>query len=252
MSKKTLDFWAHLDELRWVLLRVVIVVLVFAVAAFSFKETLFNIVLAPQNSDFLTYRFLSKFAILPDFSVPLINTGLAEQFRIHLKVAFEAGILIASPYVLFAIFKFISPALYKNEKRPMIKVVFWGYLMFVVGVLISYFLIFPLTFRFLGTYQVSETVENLISLNSYIDTLTMLCMWFGVILELPLLCWLFAKMGIINANFMRRYRRHAIVLLLILAAIITPTGDVFTLTVVALPLYALYEVSIFVVKKIKN
>jgi len=252
MSKKTLDFWAHLDELRWVLLRVVIVVLVFAVAAFSFKETLFNIVLAPQNSDFLTYRFLSKFAILPDFSVPLINTGLAEQFRIHLKVAFEAGILIASPYVLFAIFKFISPALYKNEKRPMIKVVFWGYLMFVVGVLISYFLIFPLTFRFLGTYQVSETVENLISLNSYIDTLTMLCMWFGVIFELPLLCWLFAKMGIINANFMRRYRRHAIVLLLILAAIITPTGDVFTLTVVALPLYALYEVSIFVVKKIKN
>ncbi|MCL2597877.1 MAG: twin-arginine translocase subunit TatC [Paludibacter sp.] len=249
MSKQTLDFWAHLDQLRGVMLRTAVVIVVFAVAAFIFKNTLFAIVLAPQNADFLTYRFFSKFTPLPDFSVPLINTGLAEQFRIHMKVAFEAGILLASPYIIFVIFKFVSPALYKREKRPMMQVVFWGYFMFVIGVLVSYFLIFPLTFRFLGTYQVSQTVENLISLSSYIDTLTMLCMWFGILFELPLLCWFFGKLGILNAAFMRRYRRHAIILLLILAAIITPTGDIFTLLVVALPLYALYEISIFVVKK---
>jgi len=249
MSKQPLDFWAHLDELRKVLVRVAVIVLALAVVAFCFKETLFSIVLAPQNADFLTYRLLSKFAALPDFSVPLINTGLAEQFRIHMKVAFEAGVLLTSPYILFAIFRFISPALYKREKRPMIRVVFWSYLMFIIGILVSYFLIFPLTFRFLGTYKVSESVANLISLNSYIDTLTMLCMWFGVLFELPLLCWLLGKFGIINAAFMRRYRRHAIVLLCVLAAIITPTGDIFTLLVVALPLYALYEISIFVVRK---
>lgn len=249
MSKQTLDFWTHLDQLRGVLLRAVAVITTFAVAAFCFKNTLFDIVLAPKNSDFVTYRLFSKFAPLPDFSVPLINTGLAEQFRIHLKVSFEAGILLASPYIIFAIFHFVSPALYKNEKRPMIQVVVWGYVMFIIGVLVSYFMIFPLTFRFLGTYQVSETVQNLISLDSYIDTLTMLSMWFGILFELPLLCWFLGKLGIINAAFMRRYRRHAIILLLIVAAIITPTGDVFTLLVVSLPLYALYEISIFVVKK---
>ena len=250
MSKQTLDFWAHLDQLRVVFIRAGVVVVVFAVAAFCFKDILFSVVLAPQNADFLTYRLFSKFASpLPDFSVQLINTGLADQFRIHLKVAFETGIVLASPYIIFSIFRFVSPALYQREKRPMVTVAFWGYLMFVIGVLISYFLIFPLTFRFLGTYQVSQSVENLISLGSYIDTLTMLCMWFGVLFELPLLCWFFGKLGIINAAFMRRYRRHAIVLLLILAAIITPTGDMFTLLVVALPLYALYEISIFVVKK---
>jgi sec-independent protein translocase protein TatC len=249
MSNESLDFWAHLDELRKVLVRVVVAVLALAVAAFCFKKTLFNIVLAPQNADFLTYRLLSKFAALPDFSVPLINTGLAEQFRIHIKVAFEAGILLTLPYILFAIFNFISPALYQREKRPLIHVVFWGYLMFIIGVLISYFLIFPLTFRFLGTYTVSESVANLISLSSYIDTLTMLCMWFGVLFELPILCWLLGKLGILNATFMRHYRRHAVILLLVLAAIITPTGDIFTLVVVALPLYMLYEISIFVLKK---
>ncbi|MFR4038703.1 MAG: twin-arginine translocase subunit TatC, partial [Butyricimonas faecalis] len=127
-------------------------------------------------------------------------------------------------------------------------VVGYGYIMFMVGVLISYFLIFPLTFRFLGTYQVSDQVENMISLQSYISTLLMMCLAMGIVFEIPILSWLFAKLGFISADFMRRYRRHAVVIILIVAAIITPTSDVFTLLLVSLPMWLLYEVSILIVK----
>ncbi|MCI7162038.1 MAG: twin-arginine translocase subunit TatC, partial [Butyricimonas virosa] len=128
-------------------------------------------------------------------------------------------------------------------------VVGYGYIMFMVGVLISYFLIFPLTFRFLGTYQVSDQVENMISLQSYISTLLMMSLAMGIVFEIPILSWLFAKLGFISADFMRRYRRHAVVIILVVAAIITPTSDVFTLLLVSLPMWLLYEVSILIVKR---
>lgn len=129
------------------------------------------------------------------------------------------------------------------------RVVGYGYIMFMVGVLISYFLIFPLTFRFLGTYQVSDQVENMISLQSYISTLLMMSLAMGIVFEIPILSWLFAKLGFISADFMRRYRRHAVVIILVVAAIITPTSDVFTLLLVSLPMWLLYEVSIWIVKR---
>ena len=129
------------------------------------------------------------------------------------------------------------------------RVVGYGYIMFMVGVLISYFLIFPLTFRFLGTYQVSDQVENMISLQSYISTLLMMSLAMGIVFEIPILSWLFAKLGFISADFMRRYRRHAVVIILVVAAIITPTSDVFTLLLVSLPMWLLYEVSILIVKR---
>ena len=166
-----------------------------------------------------------------------------------MKTALCAGVLCASPYIIYQLFRFVSPALYTNERKYVMRVVGGGYVMFVVGILVSYFLIFPLTFRFLGMYQVSEDVANLITLDSYISTLVLMCLSMGIVFEIPILSWLFAKLGLLSADFMRRYRKHAIVIILVVAAIITPTSDVFTLSLVALPMWLLYEVSIFIDNK---
>ena len=249
------SFWDHLDILRASLVKIAAVTAVFAVVAFFFKEALFSVILAPKDADFITYRWLYFFSgwvtdeQAQDFYVKLINTGLAQQFMIHMKVAMCTGVLCASPYILYQLFRFVSPALYANERKYVVRVVGYGYIMFMVGVLISYFLIFPLTFRFLGTYQVSDQVENMISLQSYISTLLMMSLAMGIVFEIPILSWLFAKLGFISADFMRRYRRHAVVIILVVAAIITPTSDVFTLLLVSLPMGLLYEVSIWIVKR---
>lgn len=249
------SFWDHLDILRASLVKIAAVTAVFAVVAFFFKEALFSVILAPKDADFITYRWLYFFSgwvteeQAQDFYVKLINTGLAQQFMIHMKVAMCTGVLCASPYILYQLFRFVSPALYANERKYVVRVVGYGYIMFMVGVLISYFLIFPLTFRFLGTYQVSDQVENMISLQSYISTLLMMSLAMGIVFEIPILSWLFAKLGFISADFMRRYRRHAVVIILVVAAIITPTSDVFTLLLVSLPMWLLYEVSIWIVKR---
>ena len=249
------SFWEHLDILRASLVKIAAVTAVFAVVAFFFKEALFSVILAPKDADFITYRWLYFFSgwvtdeQAQDFYVKLINTGLAQQFMIHMKVAMCTGVLCASPYILYQLFRFVSPALYANERKYVVRVVGYGYIMFMVGVLISYFLIFPLTFRFLGTYQVSDQVENMISLQSYISTLLMMSLAMGIVFEIPILSWLFAKLGFISADFMRRYRRHAVVIILVVAAIITPTSDVFTFLLVSLPMWLLYEVSIWIVKR---
>ena len=249
------SFWDHLDILRASLVKIAAVTAVFAVVAFFFKEALFSVILAPKDADFITYRWLYFFSgwvtdeQAQDFYVKLINTGLAQQFMIHMKVAMCTGVLCASPYILYQLFRFVSPALYANERKYVVRVVGYGYIMFMVGVLISYFLIFPLTFRFLGTYQVSDQVENMISLQSYISTLLMMSLAMGIVFEIPILSWLFAKLGFISADFMRRYRRHAVVIILVVAAIITPTSDVLTLLLVSLPMWLLYEVSIWIVKR---
>lgn len=245
-------FWEHLDELRSVILKSLLVAAVFAVAAFCFKEDLFAVVLAPKDAGFVTYRLLYSISGFvtgqddPYFAVQLINTGLAEQFIIHMKVAMCAGVICASPYILYQLFRFVSPALYSNEKKYAVRAVGGGYMMFIVGMMVSYFLIFPLTFRFLGTYQVSSDVDNMISLQSYISTLLTMSLSIGLVFEIPILSWLFAKAGFLTSGFMRKYRKHAIVAILVVAAIITPTSDVITLTVVALPMWLLYEVSILI------
>lgn len=250
----TQSFWEHLDVLRTAIVRIVAVAVVFGIAAFFFKEELFAVVLAPKDDGFVTYRLLGRMAAwaggaVEPFSVRLINTGLAQQFIIHMKTALCAGVLCASPYILYQLFRFVSPALYDNERRYVMRMVGGGYAMFGLGVLVCYFLIFPLTFRFLGTYQVSGEVDNLIALDSYISTLVMMCLAMGIVFEIPILSWLFAKLGFLSAEFMRRYRKHAIVIILVIAAVITPTSDVFTLSLVALPMWVLYEVSILIVKR---
>ena len=154
------------------------------------------------------------------------------------RVIFIRDFLLASPYVIYQLFRFVSPALYENEKKYSTRIVGWGYFLFMMGVF-ELFLIFPLTFRFLATYQVSMEVENTITLSSYMDTLMMMSLMMGIVFEIPVLCWLFAKLGFLTADFMKRYRRHAIVIILIVGAVITPTSDVFTLMMVSVPMYLL-------------
>lgn len=252
-SSATQTFWDHLDVLRVAIVKIIAVSVVFGVVAFFFKEQLFDVILAPKQSDFITYRVLNRISSWVGggseaFTVRLINTGLAQQFVIHMKTAFCAGILCTSPYILYQLFRFVSPALYENERRYIIRVVGGGYAMFCIGVLVSYFLIFPLTFRFLGTYQVSGDVDNLITLDSYISILMLMSLTMGLVFEIPILSWLFAKLGFLTDRFMRRYRKHAIIIILAIAAVITPTSDVFTLSLVAFPMWLLYEVSILIVK----
>ncbi|WP_373846276.1 twin-arginine translocase subunit TatC, partial [Bacteroides heparinolyticus] len=151
-------------------------------------------------------------------------------------------------YLFYEVWRFVSPALYPNERRGVKKALFIGTLMFFVGVLLGYFMVYPLTLRFLSTYQLSATIENQISLNSYIDNFMMLILCMGLAFELPLVTWLLSLLGLVHKTFLRKYRRHAIVIIVIAAAVITPTGDQFTLSVVAIPLYLLYELSILMIK----
>ena len=239
-----LTFWDHLDVLRASLIRMAIAVVVFGIVAFCMKEELFSIVLAPCSSDFITYKLLGAEA----FHIHLMNTGLTEQFMIHMRTAIYAGLLVASPYILYELFRFVSPGLYQNERHYAVWIVGAAYLMFLVGTLINYFVVFPLTVRFLGTYQVSPEVANMLTIQSYIDTLLGMSLVMGVVFELPVVCALMGRMGLLTDHFMAEYRRHAIVAILVVAAIITPTTDVFTLFVVALPIYLLYEVSIQIVR----
>lgn len=257
-GKDEQTFWEHLEDFRGVVLRSLAVALLFGVAAFFFKDLLFEAILAPKDADFVTYRMIERLSVglgtdAPEpFAVDLINTGLARQFMIHLQAAMCAGVLMASPYILYQLLAYVTPALYEKERKYAVSFAASGYVMFIVGVLLSYFLIFPLTFRFLGTYQVAADVTNLISLESYVSTLVILCLCMGVVFELPVLCALFAGAGLLGSSFMRAYRRHAIVVILVAAAIITPTSDAATLLLVSLPVWILYEGSIFLVGAIER
>ena len=240
----TMTFWDHLDELRGVIVRVLVVTVIGAAVAFCLKDELFAIVLAPRSSDFITYQLLG----VEPFCVHLMNIGLTEQFMVHLKTAFYAGVLVALPYIIYQLFRFVSPALYDNERKYATLLCFSGYLMFMLGTALNYLLIFPLTVKFLGTYQVSPDVANMLTLQSYMDTLLMMNLVMGIVFELPVVSWLLGKMGLINAAIMQSIRRHAVVAILVVAAIITPTTDAFTLIVVALPIWLLYELSIVIVR----
>ena len=252
-----MTFWDHLDALRDVILRILAVALVGFIAAFALKEPLFRLILAPSTPDFILYRWITAAAgsmgidasALQDFQVDLFSTTLTAQFMIHMKMAFYISMVAILPYSLYLIFGFVAPALRENEKRSSTKVVVWSYILFMTGIVLNYLIIFPLAFRFLGTYQVSDAIPNIITLESYTDLLITLTLLMGILFELPILAWFLGRLGIIDSAFMKKYRRHAIVVLMIIAAVITPTTDVFTLTIVTLPIYLLYEVSIMIVRK---
>ena len=256
-EEKTLSFWEHLEVLRWTLFRTLIVILIFVSAIFLAKDFVFTkIIFAPLDSSFIFYRWLcmlSELVHFPDicpenFNIQLINISLAGQFLVHIGASFSIALILAIPYVFYEIWRFVQPALYPNEKKHIGLIFFSSSFLFYLGVAASYFVIFPLTVRFLGTYEVSELVPNQIAVQSYLGTLYILVFSMGVMFEMPILAYLLSQIGLVNKQMLKKVRSYAFVILLILSALITPTTDPFTMLVVALPLYLLYEVSILVCK----
>lgn len=254
-----MSFWGHLEALRWVLMRVVIALFVCMGVAFAYMPWLFeNFVLAPTTSDFFLYRWLAGIRgdgfMMADFSdthfkVELININVTSQFMTHITTALWMGVVAVFPYLVWQLWSFVKPALYPGERRNVGTAFLFGTLMFFLGCAVGYCLVFPFTFRFLALYQISPTITNQISLDSYMDNFQLLILVMGIVFELPLLAWLLGTLGVIDRTLLSTYRRHAVVVLLVLAAFITPTSDPFTLMVVFVPLYLLYEVSIRCVKK---
>lgn len=252
-----MTFGGHLEVLRMMLFRVLCVSCTIAVIVFCMKDITWHILLAPSEWDFITYTWIEDMAhavgisdlTFPKFHVKLIATDLTSQFMTHLTTSVYLGLLISSPYILYELFRFVSPALFDNERKYSVRIIVAIYLLFIAGVLISYYLLFPISFRFLGTYSVSDKVESTITIDSYVSTFTTLTLLMGVVFQLPVISFVLAKMGIINAGLLARYRKHAFIIILTIAAIITPGQDILSLTLVSLPLYVLYEISILIVNK---
>ena len=257
-STELMTFWGHLDVLRKMLFRIGGVVLALAIFIFIFKEETFRLLLAPKEWDFVTYKVIESFVALfgsdfrfDEFHVNLISTELSSQFMTHISTSIYLALLGSSPYIVYELFRFITPALYENEKRYSIAVVLVVYMLFVLGVLMSYYVLFPISFRFLGTYQVDASITNTITLASYISTFTTLTFVMGLVFQLPVLAFFLAKFGLITSDILMEYRKHAFIVILIIAAAITPP-DVFTLILVTIPIYLLYEASILIIKRVEE
>jgi len=249
-----MSFLEHLEELRWHIIRAVIAIMVFAVAAFLLKDFIFTeIIFKPKTPDFWSNRMMAKLGEfvgtdalnINQHPLKLISLKMADQFMLHFTVAIIAGLILASPYVFYEIWSFIKPALYDKEKKHASGAVFFTSMLFLTGILFGYFVIVPLSIDFLSTYSVSAEVENQINMRSYIGTVTSITFASGFIFLLPIFSFFLSKVGILTPGFMKSYRRHAYVLLLLVAAIITPP-DVFSQIMVAIPLVFLYEASIFI------
>ncbi len=250
-----LSFGGHLEILRRMLFRIIAVAGGFAIVIFCLKTTVWKCLLAPSEWDFCTYRWIEDLLQMMgsdfkfnEFHVNLIATDLSSQFMTHISTSVYLGLLAASPYIVYELFKFISPALYEKERKYSVKITTIIYSLFILGVLMSYFILFPVSFRFLGTYSVSEKVVSNITLDSYVTTFTSLTLVMGLVFQLPVIAFLFGKLGFITAEVMSKYKKHALVIIMLLAAIITPP-DIMTLILVTLPLYLLYIISISIVKR---
>jgi sec-independent protein translocase protein TatC len=258
-AENEMTFWDHLDDLRKILFRIAAFVAVLALIFFSYMKELFDyVILAPTRNDFFLYEWMNrmslKYPIFPDFcvgefQVKIININLSSQFFIHMSTSLWLALVAGFPFVIYQVFVFIKPALYSHERKNAGAAFFFGNILFYLGVIIGYLMVFPLTLRFLAGYQLSSYIENSVSLDSYMDSFLMLCFIMGLVFELPLLSWFLSKIGILRRNFFNKFRKHAIVILLILAAVITPSSDPFTLMVVFLPIYMLWEISALIVKK---
>ena len=244
----------HLEVLRQMLFRIIAVAGVIATLVFCMKDTTWAVLMAPSEWNFCTYRWLEKAmqSIGIDFRfdkfyVEMIATDLSSQFMTHITTAVYLGVLGASPYILFELFRFISPALYENERKYSVQVAGIIYVLFILGVLMSYYVLFPISFRFLGTYSVSTRVVSNITLDSYISTFVSLTLVMGVVFQLPVIAFFLGKMGVVTSALLSKYRKHSFLVIMLAAAIITPP-DIMTLILVTIPLYSLYEVSIRIVR----
>lgn len=255
-SDSLLTFGGHLEVLRRMLFRVIGVTMCISILIFIFKNIAWKILLAPSDCNFVTYRIIEQIIQYIGFNfhfeqyeVDLIATDLSSQFMIHITTSVCLGCLIASPYILFEVLRFVSPALYDNERKYSIYIAIIIFILFIIGVFMSYFVIFPIAFRFLGTYNVSEKVDSMITLSSYISTFTSLTLVMGIVFQLPVIIFILAKMKVIDFRILARYRKYALFIITTVSAIITPP-DIMTCILVTVPLYLLYECSIWIAKKV--
>lgn len=248
-----MTFGDHLEVLRRMLLRIFLAIIINSIIVFLFKEQVTDLLFAPTNSDFILYQWINDLlnicninsVKLDEFNIQLINTELSSQFMTHLQISFYFGSLISSPYIVYQLFGFIKPALFESEKKYFVLILFAIYVLFSIGLIMNYFIIFPISLRFLGTYQLNEAVANTVSLNSYTSSFLLLSLAMGLVFEFPAISFILGKMGIIDANTLKHYRKYAFVIILIVSALITPP-DVFSLILMTIPLYVLYEFSIFI------
>lgn len=259
-KEKEMSFWDHLEELRWHLVRSILAVIILAIVAFLNREFIFDVViLAPKDSDFITNQLLCKvadFISLPalcidNLSLKIINIKMSGQFMTHMYISMVAGVIVGFPYIIYQIWSFIMPALHTKEKNYSGGAVVVSSLLFILGVLFSYFLIVPLTVNFLGTYQVSDFVENQMSLSSYINTVVSVTFAVGLVFELPIFVYFLTKVGLVTPDFMRRNRKYMLVILLAISAVITPP-DIFSQILVCIPLMGLYELSIGISSRVQR
>jgi sec-independent protein translocase protein TatC len=255
---KEMSFLEHLEVLRWHLIRSALAIIILAVVAFIFNDFVFNsIILAPKSPKFITNDLLCRFGnflnmkslCINNKPFQIININMAGQFSTHIMVSLMAGLIVAFPYIFWEIWSFVKPALHTKEKSHTRGAVFFTSFLFIIGVFFGYFIILPLSVHFFGTYSVSSQVVNQINLTSFISTTSSCVLASGIVFELPVIIYFLSKVGLITPNFLRRYRRHAIVVILTIAAIITPP-DVFSQILVSLPLLLLYEISILISKRV--
>jgi len=258
-EEKEMTFLEHLEELRWRLVRSSIAILVFAIVAFVGKSIIFDkILFAPRTSDFITYRAFCKLSHLLSFgdklcmgdvNITLQNIDMSGQFSMHIMVSMVAGLILAFPFVIYQFWSFLKPGLKDKEIKSASGIVFFSSILFFLGVLFGYFIIGPLSLQFLGSYRVSESVESAIKLNSYISTLVSITLTTGLVFELPIFIYFFTKIGLVTPGFLKKYRKHALVVVLILSAVITPP-DITSQVLVALPIMLLYELSIGISRRV--
>ncbi len=251
-----MSFVDHLESLRWHLVRSAIVIFSLALVSFFYKDILFDqIIFGPKRPDFWTYRMLCLFATtynlgadlcIDKINFTIMNNTMAGQFNLHLSASFIAGFIMGFPYLLWELWRFIRPGLHKKERRYATGLIFWGSVLFLLGVLFGYYIITPMSVNFLGSYVISDEIINQITLDSYLSTVTILTLATGLVFELPIIIYFLTLMGIVGPKFLRSNRRIALFLIFLVAAFITPSPDIPTQMLVAIPLYILFEVSILV------
>lgn len=239
-----MTFWDHLEDLRKSFLRILTGYGVAVVALFFFKGFIFDdLILAPSKSDFFLYQLLGT-----DFSMTLINIEVAAQFLIHMRITLICALILSFPYIIYEVWRFIVPALYEKEKKAIKGAFAFASVLFYAGVLVGYSVVFPLMLNFFSGYQVSPDVQNTFSLTSYISLFTSMVLTFGIVFEFPTVVAVLSRLGIVSRTMLKSFRRHAICLVVVLAAVITPSGDPFSLLIVSVPLYLLYEFSVLICK----
>lgn len=251
-----MSFFDHLNVLRRHLIRAAVAIIIFTILAFYYYDFIFDtIIMGPKRVDFWTYRMMcligEHFDMGPDFCVKqipfnIINTDMAGQFTLQMNSSLLIGLVLGFPYLLFELWRFVKPALHEKERQSASGFTFYASVLFLLGLLFGYFIISPLSINFLANYQVSQAIQNQITIDSYLSTVATLSLGTGIVFELPVLIFILSKLGLMTPHLMRSTRRYAIVIILIIAAIVTPTPDALTMLTVSFPLFILYELSIFV------